>query len=145
MVQRFADVTADDPRFRALLAAAGLPHDDLAGEHKHYLGLADADGVLLAAGGLEVVGEHGLLRSLVVAEEARGAGLGRAVSAEIISRAQAQGMRRLYLMTNSAEAFFRHLGFTGVNRDSVPAGIAATSQFRGLTCRSAQVMSRALC
>src|SRR5579871_3462203 len=79
--------TQDDwPHIAALLAGAGLP---LAGAEEH-LGrfiVARRGDALLGCAALERYGRDGLLRSVAVAMEARGQGLGQALVQEALERA----------------------------------------------------------
>lgn len=112
----------------ALLAAADLPTACVAARPDRFV-LGVVDGVVVGAGGLEVHGSVGLLRSIVVAGDARGQGYGSAIAAALEERAVARGVETLYLLTTTAEAFFRRLGFEVVPRSDVPAAIRETRQF----------------
>lgn len=131
------DVTA----IAALLRAAGLPHEDFAPHIGHFL-VARRGGKIAGAVGAEVQGEDALLRSLVVASEARGAGLGGELVREMEQAAGAWGVRRWWLLTTTAEAFFVKRGFRVTPRAAAPAAIAATAEFRGLCPSVAVCLSR---
>ncbi len=90
--------------------------------------------------GLEVKGALGLLRSLAVAPELRGRRLGHALWTRIHEQALQQGIRRLYLLTTTAEALFSRWGFQRVPRDIVPEAIRATTEFASLCPATASVM-----
>ncbi len=81
--------------------------------------------ILIALGGADVVGTCALLKvdadsyelaKMAVAPHAQGKGIGRQLGEAAISRARAQGARRLYLESNTklerAIALYRGLGFT---------------------------------
>jgi len=53
-------------------------------------------------------------------------------------------VRRVFLLTTDAQRLFLHLGFAAVERDSVPAEIRATAQFRELCPQTATAMVRDL-
>ena len=59
-------------------------------------------------------------------------------------RASARQVRRLFLLTTDAQQFFLGLGFATVERDSLPAEIRATAQFRDLCLQTALPMARDL-
>jgi amino-acid N-acetyltransferase len=63
---------------------------------------------------------------------------------ELVTLAQAAGIRELWLLTTNTERFFERLGFERMNRADAPASIAATSQFAGLCPASAIVMRKQL-
>jgi len=127
-----------------LVAAAGLPTEDLAdADLSHFFGYGSREkpsGVV----GLEVFGGEALLRSLVVEPSERGTGGGRLLVAAAEEHAHSQGVRSVYLLTTTAERFFGRLGFRRVDRDSAPATIRATREFAGLCPASAAFMVKRL-
>lgn len=131
----------DEAAIRALLREADLPDEDFAVHLAHFL-VARAGATVVGAVGYERHGAEGLLRSLVVAPAARGGGLGGRLVAELTDRARAAGLRRFYLLTTTAEAFFRSRGYTRMDRAAVPAAIAATPEFQGLCPVSAVCLAR---
>lgn len=138
----FAVVKDDDARLLELLATARLPADGLSG--KSFLGIVDGDGALLACGGLERKGDAVLLRSIAVQSGLQKGGLGSTITLKLLAEARNGGAQAAYLLTNSAAGFFERLGFQNIDRARVPAPIAATSQFSGSTCASAQAMVQVL-
>ena len=54
------------------------------------------------------------------------------------------GVRRAFLLTTDARAFFERLGFTAIDRKSAPSEILATRQAAGLCPASAVLMVKAL-
>ena len=134
----------DHARVAELLAECGLPTSDLApGSIEAFLGCGDPSrpgGVV----GLEVHGRYGLLRSLAVAEGARGAGCGKALVSGLEARARQRGLESLYLLTETAEPFFAALGYRRVQRGDVPQPIRATSEFASICPDSAAVMRKDL-
>ena len=100
-----AAAAADLPHALALLAAAGLPTAGVA-EHfpERFLVASDpTSGDLAALAGVEVHGVYGLLRSVAVGADARGQGLGQALSAAAVDRARREGLRELFLLTTTAD------------------------------------------
>jgi amino-acid N-acetyltransferase len=127
---------------KALLAAAGLPTADLEAEHfSHFIGggPVHAPKALI---GLQPYGEAALLRSLVVSPAARSRGYGSALVTEIEAYAQQIGVRELYLLTNSAEAFFSNRGYRILDRADVPEAIRQTAEFSSLCPASAICMHK---
>ncbi|ETW98953.1 MAG: hypothetical protein ETSY1_16750 [Candidatus Entotheonella factor] len=127
-----------------LLTACGLPTSDLKPEHfEHFLGCggeAHLEGLV----GLEIHRPDGLLRSLAVTETVRHQGCGKALVAGIEALARSQHLRTLYLLTDTAEAFFERLGYTRVARETVPLGIQQTEEFSSLCPDDAAVMKKEL-
>jgi amino-acid N-acetyltransferase len=139
----FAPATAGDvPAIAALLRTAELPHEDFSPHVGHFLVARDAGGAVVGAIGAEVCGADALLRSLVVAADRRGAGLGGRLVDELERAAAAWGVRCWWLLTTTAETFFAARGFRAVARSEAPAAIQATGQFNGGCCRSAVCMTR---
>jgi GNAT superfamily N-acetyltransferase len=60
----------------------------------------------------------GWLADVFVVEQARGAGIGRALVAAVVERAQHYGLRRIMLATRDAHEVYRPFGFT-----DPPAGL----------------------
>lgn len=127
---------------KALLAAAGLPTEDLRSEHFEHFIACGPENSPDAVVGLELYGDVALLRSLVVSPAARGKGCGSALVAEIETYAQQLGVRELYLLTNSAEAFFSSRGYSCLERVGVPNAIRQTAEFCSLCPASAVCMHK---
>ncbi len=101
-----------------LLAGAGLPTDTIeAGPTVFYVALQD--GKVVAGAGFEHYGADVFLRSVVVDPAHRDRGLGRVLIAWMIDTAGRLGRRRMALLTNTAEGFFRKMGFRTVRRTEV--------------------------
>jgi amino-acid N-acetyltransferase len=123
----------------------GLPTDDLDPERDAlsvYVCIRGDERI--GAGGVETYGTAGLLRSVVVEEEARGEGVGRALCEGLAERAAAAGVRRLYLLTTTARDFFPTLGYEEVDREDVPAPIRETRQFSELCPSSAACLCKSV-
>jgi N-acetylglutamate synthase-like GNAT family acetyltransferase len=128
----------------ALLSSAGMPTRDLSsGSIDAFLVAADEQEVLGAVA-LERYGEVGLLRSLVVAPDHRGSGLGAALVQAIEQRARDEGVTSLVLLTETAEQFFRALGYTAGRRANAPAAVRASSEFAFVCPASAVYMEKSL-
>ena len=128
-----------------MLRGEGLPHTDLRpGDRERYMVVAGPDGSLLGGVGLELRKPHGLLRSLVVARPARGAGLGRRLVTAAEKVAREQGVTTLYLLTPDASAFFIRLGYVETGREAVPREILDTGEFAVLCPASAPCLSKHL-
>ncbi|MBK4722031.1 arsenate reductase (glutaredoxin) [Azospirillum sp. YIM DDC1] len=132
---------AERPVLARLLAANGLPTDDLDEPGRRFWRVADDRGTL-GYGGLEIHGADALLRSVVVPAERRGAGGGRAVVAAVRAQALTLGVGRLWLLTTGAAGFFERFGFQRVERASAPPAIQSSAQFAGL-CPGSAVCLRA--
>jgi len=138
-----AAAPGDLPDIRSLLAALELPSQDVGGPAQAFL-VAREGGSLAGCVGLERCGDDALLRSLAVAPRLQGVGLGRALHAQAVESARAQGVRALYLLTTTAAPFFERAGFERVERTAAPPAVAASPEFSALCPASAVCMRLAL-
>lgn len=106
--------------------------------------VARADDSLAGCAAIEPYGSAGLLRSVVGAAEIRGTGLGRELVAAAESLAAAHGIEELYLLTETAAAWFPRLGYEATTRASIPAALAASPEFTGPCPDSAAVFRKRL-
>jgi amino-acid N-acetyltransferase len=128
----------------ALLQAAKLPTEDLREEMLPHFFYAGSDGAPRGLVGLELLGDEALLRSLVVDEQARGAGLGTSLVEHAERHAAAQGVKSLYLLTTTAEPFFKLLDYARIDRDAAPSSIKRTTEFASLCPQSSAFMLKLL-
>jgi uncharacterized protein len=134
---------SDEPEVVDLLRKAGLCTADLTHEKLgRFLVAKTEDTMVIGAVGCEAYGEQGLLRSLVVHPAYQGAGLGRILTAAMLSASKEQGIRTLYLLTITASEFFSKLGFQRTHRMDAPPCISATDEFRNLCPVTAVCMCR---
>lgn len=137
--------TPDDlDTLRDLLKITDLPHDDLTPAHLEDFLLARDGDALCGTVGLEPKGETGLLRSLAVAEEWRGQGLGSRLVEAIERHAQQDGVSTLYLLTTTAAGYFEGFGYERMDRDALPASIQETEEATRLCPSSATCMRKDL-
>jgi N-acetylglutamate synthase-like GNAT family acetyltransferase len=124
------------------LREAGLPADDLDGARMAFFRLADGHQVLGWAA-LEGAGPDLLLRSVLTTSDRR-AGIGSELVRRVGRFAAEQGAERLWLLTETAEPFFRKMGFAETPRASAPPAIQETSEFRSVCPASATCMTMAI-
>lgn len=128
----------------ALLERCKLPATDLwSCASLQLFGIVDGT-ALQGMVGLEVYPPIALLRSLAVAPEMQGNGLGRTLVDFAEKQARTSGIETLYLLTTTAGPFFEHLGYARSQRDEAPASIRATAQFAGLRPSSSTFMVKRL-
>ncbi len=137
-----AATPADGASVLALLAQAGLPTADITEAGLCDFIVALDTGTVIGAVGLERHGEHGLLRSLVVAQDWRGRGLGSALVEALEARARALGVRSLVLLTETAAPFFAARGYEGIPRAQAPAALQASREFTTLCPASCTCMKK---
>jgi len=134
---------ADWKAIRALLEANKLPLDG-ARDHLGCFVVAQHESGLVACGGLELYGSVALVRSVAVAEQHRGKGLGQDVAMRLCASALDEGVETLVLLTDTAESYFRRLGFKTVQRTELPEAIMVSAEFRGACPASATAMLKRL-
>jgi len=134
---------SDRTAIEILLAANGLPLDGLAAALPSAV-VARGEGGIVGCAALELYGRVGLLRSVCVAPELRGTGLGRGLVTATEQLASAAGISELFLLTETAEAWFPLLGYTPTLRTSVPAALKASPEFTGACPDTAAVLHKRL-
>ena len=122
------------------LLASGLTTAGVRDQFGPSYVVAEANGVVIGATGIEVHREFGLLRSAVVVPAWRKKGVGDALTRDRISWSRREGLQALYLLTNTAADYFPRFGFVRVGRAQVPNAIQASSEFAETCCASATVM-----
>ena len=128
-----------------LLEASALPSVDLTEGHlEHFFAASGAGGVLVGLVGVEIYGREGLLRSLVVAAEQRGQGVGSLLVTHAENYAAARDVRRLYLLTTTAQEFFASRGYVSLDRQAAPPVIRATREFSDICPASSAFMMKVL-
>lgn len=132
---------ADLPAVETLLAANELPLEGVRDNFARFL-VAEEDGLVVGAVGLETFDSVGLLRSAVVARDHRGTGVGRQLVEQVLERAEREGVNEVYLLTTTAEDYFPRFGFDLTDRDGVPDALKMSEEFRGACPETAVVMTR---
>lgn len=133
----------DLPPILALLKASALP---LAGIESHVettLVARDAEEVIGCAA-VEIYGSAGLLRSVAVAVDQRGTGLGHQLTRAALALAQTRGVRDIYLLTTTASHFFPRFGFTAIPRSEIDPALGQSEELRGACPASALAMRTTL-
>ncbi|MDZ4867409.1 MAG: arsenic resistance N-acetyltransferase ArsN2 [Alphaproteobacteria bacterium] len=126
-----------------LLRACDLP---VAGARAHlgaFVVAAEGD-AMTGCVGAEVYGDAALLRSLAVRGDRRGRGIADQLVARLIAALKRRGVRRVALLTATAERFFARRGFVRVAWEDVPDGVRASEEFRGACPASAIAMVTSL-
>lgn len=116
------------PGVRALVHEAGLPLDGLGDVPTDLFG-AHEDDELVGVAALEHHGPHGLLRSVAVAKNRRGEGFGTLLVDAVEAHARASHVDGIYLLTDTAAAFFAERGYEVIARDAGPAPVMASIEW----------------
>jgi amino-acid N-acetyltransferase len=99
---------------------------------------------VVGVAGMERYGDAGLLRSVAVAPEWQGGGVGRALVERVLDEGRAEGIREVYLLTTTAEHYFPRIGFVCVARSEVPGPLHESEEFKGACPSSAVTMRKPL-
>ena len=134
---------ADAADILALLAQHHLPAAGLE-DHLETTLVARRESRVVGSAALEVYADGALLRSVAVAPEVQGQGLGRDLAAAAERMARGLQIPALYLLTTTAEAYFPKLGFERVAREDVPESVQASVEFTTACPSSAIVMRKQL-
>jgi amino-acid N-acetyltransferase len=140
-IERASDI--DGPAIVQLLSDAGLPVDGLA-DHLHTALVALDNTRIVGCAALEVYPDGALLRSVVVAPAAQEHGLGQRLTDAATAMAKLLGTPAVYLLTTTAESYFRRFGFVRITRGQVPMSVQQSVEFRSACPASAIVMRRTL-
>jgi amino-acid N-acetyltransferase len=127
----------------ALLNDHHLPVDGLL-DHLETTLVARQRGSIVGSAGLEVYADGALLRSVAVARQQQGQGLGHDLTSAAIQWAREIGAPAVYLLTTTAERFFPKFGFECIQRQDVPRGVQASVEFTSACPTSATVMRKVL-
>lgn len=117
----------------ALLRASDLPVPAPADPPVEFL-VAVSAGRIVGCVGLERHGECTLIRSVVVAREARRSEWGTRLVRAAFARMKEEGRSEAALVTLGAAAFFTRLGFSPVPRESLAPALHASPEFRWHGC-----------
>ena len=135
---------ADLDEALALIQRAGLPAAGVSGHFSSFL-VARRGSQLVGTAGLELYGDATLLRSIAVADEAQGRGIGIALTQHALDRAQNAGARMAYLLTTSAADFFaRKFQFASLPREAVSSRLRSSAELQGECPDTAVTMVRSL-
>jgi amino-acid N-acetyltransferase len=123
--------TPDDlPGILALLESASLPILGVEEHIGHFL-VAEEKARVVGAIGLEVYDGTALLRSAVVSPLLQGRGIGTLLYDRNLEHARSLGIRRLVLLTNTAELYFARRGFRRIDQKSVSGPTRNSAEFSG--------------
>lgn len=133
----------DAQAIHSLLERCALPTEDLSDARPDFTVACDGP-LIIGVGGFERFGATGLLRSVAVSPDHRGMGVGQAIVADLERRAYRGSLTELVLLTQTAQPFFEYLGYRVIERDSAPASVQNSEEFRTLCPQSARCMAKRL-
>jgi amino-acid N-acetyltransferase len=123
---------------RTILSRFKLPLDGL--EETKLWVLEESNGEVAGVAGLEVYGNQGLLRSVAVIKSMHNQGYGTSLANYVISEAKKSNVQDLFLLTTTAPAFFKKLGFKEESREKVASSIRNSVEFKKACPKTAILM-----
>jgi amino-acid N-acetyltransferase len=129
----------DLPAIFVLLETSGLPKAGLS-DHVSTTLVARENQVVVGSAALEIYGTVALLRSVAVANQLRGHGLGQQLTNAALNLARQQGVRQVYLFTETAALFFPRFGFRPLPRSEVSLAIQSSVEWTMVCPVTAQAM-----
>ncbi len=127
-----------------LLNRMGLPTAGVDNNISNFLVSTSRSNGLLAVIGMEIAGANGLLRSLACDPNFCKQGIAAELVAGALTAAREQGIKNLYLMTQSAEKYMRKFGFKTVERQDIPEDLLKQSELNSACPTCSTCMSLGL-
>ena len=129
----------DLDEIKRLLTSNNLPTDGVDDHWKTFVVARDGK-QMVACGGSETYPAAALIRSIAVHPEYRKNGIGRQIVRQLLDRLSARGIREFYLLTTTAEAYFKKRGFKTIDRDEVNPQLLASREFQDACPKTATCM-----
>ena len=138
-VEIAAATERDIPAIKDLLVSSDLPTAGVDEHWRTFIVARDGDRVV-ACGGAEAYQFAALIRSIAVEPAYRSQGLGRRIVRQLLDRLASRGLREFYLLTTTAEAYFKKRGFKTIDRDEVHPQLLNSREFQDACPSSATCM-----
>ncbi len=132
----------EEAAVKRLLTDCQLHTADLTFEKLRHFIVARKGDAVVGTVGLELCQPHALLRSLAVSSDHRGQGIGAQLIGAVERYARMMGVTTLYLLTMTAEGFFKRCEFRETGRSDAPAALQATGEFKTLCPDTAVCMCK---
>jgi len=129
-IQFQAAFQTDWNEIRNLLTANRQPVQGALNHLSNFM-VATENGRIVGALGLEIYGDIGLLRSLVVASNMRGRSIAKRLIKRMIERCKSKQLSALYLLTGNADALFVRYGFEKMPRADMPTKLYVSMELQG--------------
>lgn len=120
-----------------LLKENNLPFEDLESS-KVTLFVSVLNGQIIGCIGIELKGNDGLLRSFSVTDKYKNKGIGNELLNRLLKYSKSEKIKKLHLLTTTADKYFIKKGFVKSDRIKAPESIQTTTEFSTL-CPSSSV------
>jgi amino-acid N-acetyltransferase len=134
----------DEVQIKHLLETCDLPHEDITARYLNNFWVLKDDKEIVGVIGIEPFANFALLRSLAVFHRYRAKGIATQLTEKAEEHARSQKVEVLYLLTTTAEDFFKKRGYQITDRASAPSLIRETAEFQTLCPDSAVCMCKTL-
>jgi amino-acid N-acetyltransferase len=134
-----AAAVEDLPAIKDILLANQLPTEGVDDHWKTFVIARDGDRIV-GCGGAEAYQFAALIRSVAVVPDYRSQGLGRRIVRQLLDRLASRGLREFYLLTTTAEAYFKKRGFKTIDRDEVHPQLLSSREMQDACPDTATVM-----
>jgi amino-acid N-acetyltransferase len=145
-MERQLEIKEGNNRYRqpivTLLQSEKLPAEDLPSDLDNFFIALDYNNNVVGAVGLEKYNNCGLLRSLVVNKDYRNKNIAGRLIIQIEEKAKDLGVDCIYLLTETAPAYFAKKGYEKIKREEVPADLQGSSEFTHVCPQAAIVMRK---
>jgi amino-acid N-acetyltransferase len=135
---------ADIESINKLLKDVDLPFLESSDNTDYFFKAMNSKNEIVGAIGLEVYGEYGLLRSLVVSNEYRNKGIANDLVGKFVNISAELNLKGVYLLTTTADKYFEKHYFVRIQRNNVPDEVKQSKEFASICPVSAIVMERNL-
>lgn len=126
-----------------LLQSEKLPIEDIPVNLDNFI-IASDNGRVIGLIGLEKYERYGLLRSLVVHPAYRKMKIGDKLIKQLLQLSQESHLKEIYLLTETAPAYFSRKEFVEITRAEAPESIKQSSEFSHVCPASAILMRKKL-
>ncbi|MEM7485999.1 MAG: arsenic resistance N-acetyltransferase ArsN2 [Bacteroidota bacterium] len=127
----------DFEKVKNLLKENGLPYEDLRSSKVAFL-TSKSGSEIIGCIGIEKYGEDGLLRSFAVTEDSKNKGVGGKLLNKLMDESKKEGIKKMHLLTTTADQYFLKKGFSIAKRMEAPKAIASSREFSEI-CPSSSV------
>ncbi len=131
----------DLPAALELLRREKLPEDGVDTQFERFVVVRD-EARLVGVAGLEIHGEDGLLRSVVVDPQYRNEGVGGRLVGGCLAAAERAGLKAVYVLTTTARDYFLRKGFADCPRKEAPLPIRESWEYKSGCPSTAAFMRR---
>lgn len=119
----------DVEAIKQLLLESALPVAGVDDHWKTFIVARDGE-AMVGCGGAEAYQFAALIRSIAVKPEYRSHGIGRRLVRQLLDRLASRGLREFYLLTTTAEDYFKRRGFKTIDRDEVHPQLLSSREFQ---------------